>query len=1768
MRIYLAFPEIFGRPRIEFSPNLTKRRKDATFGAVGDRRVTRLTPMNASSNAEIENVRHKSTVMLNKEQTRFSLRFRRIPSSGVRRPVMLRFAAVTVAAIVAAALGATTSSVMAQATSPNRVNPVASSAHGDPLPVAPNDRLNSRSLNAFSVGETTENARCVQRTFRVPENQNAALIATFLLRLLPENLREQTTCRYSEEENLVYMYGPEMAIDFSENLLNNFSETLFEAFLTSGEFVSVAGVSRQRNIPAVEQKESSSVGQVYYDPSRNENVRVAYEAQGAVIPDRREYAVAFGAGDQRDATQTNAVGNEYNRPTFESVQRRNSELRNKSNPLNDDDIADVASYRCSPTACDRVAQLVQRRFASNPEVAFSVDSQLGTIVVHANRKNQREVREFLAQLQVYPSQTSAYGADMRVARGDIVPIDGYSSEETPVARSLNQVSPLTNPQSTRSNDFESSLSDVYMPQNRKAEELKDSMLQLFGERLARLPSDATAPFSQRQIATYRFVGRVQTNEEGQTVQARVCDVSIDALHNKIMIQGDSRISSQMIALLRAMDQPPLRNGNLRRFIPIKNCDPNKLQQIFEYDAKKNADRGVSRVNSMTPCRVADELRRRNLPEIRDLASAAPVLERFNSVLNDLGANKICNFETIAFQSSDDDSLYDVYAAVDAIGSTTTCKNAIRQVAYQEGDFGDLNSIGNDLDSFRDGRGGIGVVQDVAPTVLPDIDVVIIENATDAEFERIKQMINQIEELSKIAEIQTEIYNLKYVDCAMLHGVLTTLYEEMFTAKQGRVVFYALQNPNALLVAGWGRAFEDMKTLIQLFDNPVADGAGTYRVVRLKYASVDEIADLLTSTFITPQTTGTGGFAPRIRVFADVRTNSLVIQASPNDWNEIKKILLELDVNKAETKLVTRVFPLKNSLAENIRTTIMNAILPAKQGTLDTTAAKFPVLQLLSVDETGRRLVESGVMMDVDVSADVFHNQLVVSAPEDCMEFMERLIELLDVAPRKAQIRFFQVQHGDASQIIQTLQSLLATTDNNLSAPTLPQAEAEESFVPVRFALDTRTNVIIAAAAPKELAIIDALIVALDVKDTSEREEVVVQLRNIQAPVVAEAIDSYLTQKLTLETSSEVLSTYQVYESQVIVIPESISNSIIVSASPDKMRKILEMIRTFDQDPPQVQIKVLIAEVTLANQEEFGIESGLQNSASFDRSLITTTASGSTVGNPGFDIIGGNGPGKNMSSSVSPTDVAGQVLNNFAMGTADSTLGYGGFVLSASSRSIAATLRALREKNRLQVLSCPQVTAMDNQQAFILVGQRVPRINGTTTTNYGVQMNTTDTPVGLILLVTPRVTKDGKVVMEIGAEKSSLGNDSDATPIYSQDGEVIKSRSIDTIQTMTAISARDGETVMLGGLLTSEKEKISRGVPYVSDIPILGWLFRYDQEVMQRKELLIVMTPRIMRNSDDFAEVMQREMGRMHVNLDEAMSINGNMGLYDPCTDQGYQPKERRLIQDLVHPDKMDEFENLPPYSPDRDYKPRPIIETTSDPYQTDAAYPASNNLGSPQRIANPQNSVVNRRFTSLQNAPSPEPRTSRTSASSSDEPVINDEFLIDDRFTSGSTSRTDQTKERKVAMRDTNTTTGASQPQRDPARQRLETVDPNRAELDSSQRAGNLRGASATTKRSQEGTTKKALGISMYRKDQKKAAEPNDDVARSSELEEAAEAYGFGSGTIRGQIQDVETTYRRNLDSGAKLSPNLELLSRLATTVPYNEASETSKFKLFHWSKN
>lgn len=854
-----------------------------------------------------------------------------------------------------------------------------------------------------------------------------------------------------------------------------------------------------------------------------------------------------------------------------------------------------------------------------------------------------------------------------------------------------------------------------------------------------------------------------------------------------------------------------------------------------------------------------------------------------------------------------------------------------------------------------GPGQLDLVPDYVPLVLPDLDMVILD-APDAEAKRIIEMIRKIEELAAEADPLVEIHYLKHVNSVMLGGVLFNLYKEMFATKQGRVMVYAMQYPNAILLVGWGQALTSMKGLIDTFDQPIQSEGSTIRVISLKYASATELARLLTQYFPMPEPES-GGFAPRIRVVPDPRTNSLIIQASPNDFDEIEKIRQKLDVNKTDCRLEVKTIKLKNSLAEDLRRTISNAILPSMQGTLPAAEAKYPILEILTVDADSKKLIESGIMRDVQISADVQNQQLVITAPADCMELLEKLVQMLDVAPSKAEIRIFPIRYGDATQLQKTLQSILPTGGGSM--PTIPNAIGETSFVPVRFSVDTRTNSILVVGAKLDLKIIDALIIALDRKDTSERAERVITMRNVRASMIATAVNQYLTEKQRLEMTSESISDHQLFDSQVIVVPEPDTNSIIISATEKYLSDIEKLVKSFDKEPAQVVIQVLIAEVTLTDDEEFGFEAGLQDSVAFDRSLVTSTSNSvnSATGIPGFDIIGSNAQGNNYLSSADPSTIAGTAVSTLNMGRSSSDLGYGGLVLSMSNQSVELLLRALREKNRLQILSRPQIQAMDNQQGFILIGQRVPRISQANMTNYGVSSSVVDANVGLILLVTPRISDDGRVIMEIGAEKSSLGSDKDAIPVFSSDGEVITSPTIDTTQLMTAVSAVNGETVMLGGLISTTKEKISRGVPYLSDIPVLGWLFRYDKTKEDRKELLIVMTPRVVRGPCDTDRIKRVEAAKMSWCLSDAMAMQGNMGLHDPFKTSS-APAKTKVLPFL----DMDRMEEIPPsaikpYNPNDDYpifeEDAPILPVTPFP-TADRDGSATNERGGQQPQGNGQ----------------------------------------------------------------------------------------------------------------------------------------------------------------------------------------------------------------------
>ena len=288
-------------------------------------------------------------------------------------------------------------------------------------------------------------------------------------------------------------------------------------------------------------------------------------------------------------------------------------------------------------------------------------------------------------------------------------------------------------------------------------------------------------------------------------------------------------------------------------------------------------------------------------------------------------------------------------------------------------------------------------------------------------------------------------------------------------------------------------------------------------------------------------------------------------------------------------------------------------------------------------------------------------------------------------------------------------------------------------------------------------------------------------------------------------------------------------------------------------------------VTAQNQQVIG--GTLAPGYGFNNQPIGNSAAGAnTLGIPNSLGTAGN--------------VAGQGLYNFGVGRTNSTLGYGGLVLSASSDSVSVLLRALQQDERLEVLSRPQIMTLDNQAAYVQVGQRVPRVNSSSITAAGNQINTiTLENVGLILGVTPRISPDGLVVMELDAEKSALEPLSSGIPIsVLTNGQVITSPIIDITTAQTTVSAADGQTLIFAGLISTEKDVIKRRVPYLSDIPILGNLFRYDSTTKNRSELLIIMTPHIVKTNEDMDRVKRLEASRMSWCLADAEAMHGNLGV--------------------------------------------------------------------------------------------------------------------------------------------------------------------------------------------------------------------------------------------------------------------------------------------------
>ncbi|MFG0260783.1 MAG: secretin N-terminal domain-containing protein, partial [Novipirellula sp. JB048] len=588
--------------------------------------------------------------------------------------------------------------------------------------------------------------------------------------------------------------------------------------------------------------------------------------------------------------------------------------------------------------------------------------------------------------------------------------------------------------------------------------------------------------------------------------------------------------------------------------------------------------------------------------------------------------------------------------------------------------------------------------------------------------------------------------------------------------------------------------------------------------------------------------------------------------------------------------------------------------------------------------------DSGILAGAVITADPGANSLVVRAPASSMPLIHELIRQLDKTPGiDSLVKVFTVENGDAVQLTTALTELFgaeaATRGTSVGAGNLAglpntTAARESSLVPLRFSTDQRTNSIIASGSAEDLEVVESILLRLDGAGFSERITEVIWLRHQSSDNIAAAIQQYVQQRTqSVNTIQQFqqggLGPFDLPDRDLIVVSEPTSNTLLLSVSPRLYEDVRRLIDKLDRRPPMVLIKVLLAEVKLDDFFEIGGEVGLQDSLMFDRGIAAEAIPGNpAVSDPGFNFNNNSTPNEN---SFGKESLAGRGLTSFGVGAANGNLNYGGFVLSAASESVSLLLRTLQDSSRLQILSRPQIMTMDNTEGLVQVGRTIAQVTDVINNGVaGTQVVTTPLEIGLIMRVRPRVGADGLIIMDIDAERSDR-DASRGTPVPTGDGSVLIQDILKTTAQST-VAAYSGQTVIFGGLIQKTRANISRRVPFLADIPLLGYFFKYDQETESRSELLVILTPMLVTGEEDLDYVKATESSRMSwcladvVEMHGDVGLSGGYGLWGPATGGTIYPD----LQPTV-----DHFHQPTPYSVPHDAHSHPRI-LSEDPMMIDS----------------------------------------------------------------------------------------------------------------------------------------------------------------------------------------------------------------------------------------
>ncbi len=794
------------------------------------------------------------------------------------------------------------------------------------------------------------------------------------------------------------------------------------------------------------------------------------------------------------------------------------------------------------------------------------------------------------------------------------------------------------------------------------------------------------------------------------------------------------------------------------------------------------------------------------------------------------------------------------------------------------------------------------------SVLSEMDLAAVRNGKTLKIvtlQQAKQMNIPVTEgsnpdaLGDGEEIVTHVLPLRYVTAAALRQNLLSLVPEYATIE-------ANEDGNALIITDTVANIKRLMKIVQALDTHMASVAEV-RVFRLVNTDATNAATLINSLFQQDATSsrsrqsGRGGImemmmqrggpggpggpfgdtsgnaagsqssgsgAGRVQVVAaaDSRTNSLVVRGSAEALAVVAGMIEALDDRTAVVADV-RVFQLRYADAMNTADVINELFgqnASSSRNQQNTGPAAFFMMRGGPQMQMQTQQDEGGATLQVVAAADSRTNSVVVTGPEAVLNVVAAMIERLDTPVASvADVKVFHLEYADAENTASLINEIFGANSTSSSSRSsnrqnqqvqfgtrggfgqqqMTESGTSASDIEVIASADARTNSVVVSGPPETLVIVAQVIDDLDENPEQERQIFVYPLKNGTASNLMTILNNLFAELQSLNEQGTGRTGGQQFQGAAGGVATTSSssgddlseetyfeadeetNSLLVMTSTKNYEKIKPILDELDKPVGQVLIKVLFAEITHSNNVDLGTEFSAWN-------------------------LRGAGDSNNVQASTS------------FFSSSDFTSGLTATVLD---RTLDVTIRALQQTGKLNILSRPYILTSNNQQATITVGNQVPFATGTTTVAGQTQVTTEYRDIGIILSVTPSINPEGLVIMTVSPEISSTTGDS---------VQVSQELSLPVFATRTSstkVAVRDGQTIVIGGLIQDEIRDTIRKVPLLGDVPLVGNLFKRTQKEKAKTELLIFLTPHVAADALALTPISDAERDRSNLRRDETIA---------------------------------------------------------------------------------------------------------------------------------------------------------------------------------------------------------------------------------------------------------------------------------------------------------